>query len=43
MAAGYTDRHGVPLASFVIAVRLDANGRIRRLLAARTTSLSLLD
>ena len=43
VAAGYTTRHGAPLASFLITIRLDASGRIRRMLAARTTALSLLD
>jgi hypothetical protein len=43
VAAGYTTRHGEPLASFVITIHLDASGRIRRMLAARTTALSLLD
>jgi hypothetical protein len=43
LAAGYTTRHGAPLASFLITIHLDASGRIRRMLAARTTALSLLD
>jgi hypothetical protein len=43
LAAGYTTRHGAPLASFLITIHVDASGRIRRMLAARTTALSLLD
>jgi hypothetical protein len=43
VAAGYTTRHGEPLASFLITIHLDASGRIRRMLAARTTALSLLE
>ena len=43
VAAGYTTRHGEPLASFVATARLDSAGLIRRLMAARTTELSLLD
>jgi hypothetical protein len=43
VAAGYTTRHGEPLASFVTTITLDRSGRIHRLLSARTTELSLLD
>jgi len=43
VAAGYTTRHGEPLASFVMTVTLDQSGRIDRLLSVRTTELSLLD
>jgi hypothetical protein len=43
LAAGYTTRNGDPLASFLITIHLDGDGRIRRMLSARTTALSLLD
>jgi hypothetical protein len=45
LADGYTTRHGVRLASFVITLRLDRSGLIRRILTARTTAFSggLLD
>jgi hypothetical protein len=43
IAVGYTTRDGAPLASFVIMVELDDSGRIRRMLAARSVALSLLD
>ena len=43
IAAGYTTRQGTPLASFLITIRLDESGLIRRLMSARTTALSLLD
>jgi hypothetical protein len=43
IATGYTTRDGAPLASFVIMVELDDSGRIRRMLAARSVALSLLD
>ncbi len=43
IAVGYTTRHGAPLASFLIMVQLDEFGRIRRMLAARSPALSLLD
>jgi hypothetical protein len=43
IAVGYTTRDGAPLASFVIMVELDDSGRIRRMLAARSVGLSLLD
>lgn len=43
IAVGYTTRHGAPLASFVIMVQLDDSGRIRRMLAARSAALSLMD
>jgi hypothetical protein len=43
LADGYTTRHGKPLAEFVITLRLDGEGLIRRLLTARTTTLSLRD
>ena len=42
-AVGYTTRHDAPLANFTIALRLDGDGRIRRLISARTTELLLLD
>jgi hypothetical protein len=42
LAAGYTTRNGVPLASFLITIHVDRAGRIRRMLSARTTELSLL-
>jgi hypothetical protein len=43
MAVGYTTRDGAPLASFVIVIQLDDSGRIRRMLAARSSALSLID
>jgi hypothetical protein len=43
LAAGYTTRDGEPLASFLITIRVDSGGRIRRMLSARTSALSLLD
>jgi hypothetical protein len=43
LADGYTTRHGKPMAEFVITLRLDGEGLIRRLLTARTTTLSLRD
>jgi hypothetical protein len=43
LAAGYTTRHDEPLASFLVTLRLDSSGRIRRFLAARTTTMHLLD
>jgi hypothetical protein len=43
VAAGYTTVDGTPLASFLITIHVDAEGKIRRMLAARTTALSLLD
>jgi hypothetical protein len=43
IAVGYTTRHGSPLASFLITVQLDDSGRIRRMLAARSAALSLID
>jgi len=43
LAAGYATRDGEPLASFLITIRVDSSGRIRRLLAARTSAYSLLD
>jgi hypothetical protein len=43
IASGYTTRHGTPLASFLITIRLDESGLIRRMMSARTTALSLLD
>lgn len=43
IAVGYTTRHGAPLASFLIMVQIDEFGRIRRMLAARSSELSLLD
>jgi len=43
LAAGYTTRDGEPLASFLITIRVDSAGRIRRMLAARTSAYSLLD
>ena len=43
IAVGYTTRDGAPLASFLIVVQLDDSGRIRRMLAARTAALSLID
>lgn len=39
VAAGYTTRHGVPLASYFIRIQVDETGRIRRMLAARTSAL----
>ncbi len=43
LAAGYTTRNGEPLASFLVTIRLDRTGRIRRFMSARTTTLSLRD
>lgn len=43
IAVGYTTRDGVPLASFLITVQLDDSGRIRRMLAARSAAVSLID
>ena len=43
LAAGYTTRNGVPLASFLVTIALDPSGRIRRFMSARTTTMSLLD
>jgi hypothetical protein len=43
IAVGYTTRDGARLASFVITVELDDSSRIRRMLAARSVALSLLD
>jgi ketosteroid isomerase-like protein len=43
LAVGYTTRDGSPLASFMIIVQLDDSGRIRRMLAARSAAMSLLD
>ena len=43
VAAGYTTRHGRPLASFLVTVHLDPSRRIRRLMSARTTEMHLLD
>jgi hypothetical protein len=31
------------LASFLVTIRLDGEGRIRRFMSARTTAMSLLD
>ncbi|HUA46830.1 MAG TPA: hypothetical protein VMA77_16470 [Solirubrobacteraceae bacterium] len=42
LAAGYTTRHGEPLASFLVTIRLDPSGLIRRLMSARTTTMHLL-
>jgi hypothetical protein len=43
IAVGYTTRAGAPLASFLIMVQFDDSGRIRRMLAARSAALSLMD
>ena len=43
IAVGYTTRHEAPFASFLIMVQLDDIGRIRRMLAARSAALSLMD
>jgi hypothetical protein len=43
IAAGYTTRNGARLASFVITAVLDEAGLITRMMAARTTAVSLLD
>jgi hypothetical protein len=43
LAAGYTTRHGAPLAGFLMTIRLDETERIRRLMSARTTTMHLLD
>jgi hypothetical protein len=43
LAAGYTTRHEKLLASFLVTIRLDGKGRIRRFMSARTTAMSLLD
>jgi hypothetical protein len=43
LAAGYTTRHGEPLAGFLVTIRVDATGRICRLMSARTTTMHLLD
>lgn len=42
LAAGYTTRHREPLAGFLVTVRLDQAGKIRRLMSARTTTMHLL-
>lgn len=36
VASGWTTRHGEPLGTFVFAVELDEEERVRRLFAART-------
>ena len=38
LATGWTTRHGAPLGTFMFAVELDDDGRMRRLYAARTES-----
>ncbi|MHB8335063.1 MAG: hypothetical protein ACYDEH_09265 [Acidimicrobiales bacterium] len=38
---GHTTRDGVPLATFTMAAEFDASGLMKKLFAARTTSLSL--
>ncbi len=43
VAVGYTTKHGTPLASFLVTLRVDANGRIRRFMSARTTAFSMFD
>ena len=43
LASGYTTRHGEPLASFLVTIRLDETGKIQRYMSARTTTMHLLD
>lgn len=38
IASGWTTRHGSPLGTFLFAVELDTEERVRRLYAARTES-----
>jgi hypothetical protein len=43
LSFGRTTQQGEPLATFTFAVELDADGRMRQLFAARTTTLAIGD
>jgi hypothetical protein len=40
VASGWTTRHGAPLGTFVFALELDGDERMKRLFAARTEAFS---